>query len=1021
MDANDRDVALLFDRPLRSPMLIGRATQARALARALDAARGGVGQCVIIHGEAGVGKSRLIAEACADVARDHVTLLQGNCFEPDGALPFGPVIDLLRTWCAAQPVDQIKRVLGAAPTLLGLLPELHMQLPDRTTVPTLDSDQEKRHLFHELTQTLTALASPLTREAPPHPVLTLVILEDLHWCDTTTLEWLHSLVRRIAGTPILLALTYRSDEVNDNLRHFLATLDRARLVITEIALQRLDVDDVQTMIAAIFQQPRPVRREFVAAIHALTDGNPFFVEETLKSLVISGDIFLERGTWTRKPIDELSIPRTVQDAVQWRVRRLSPDAGAVLRLAAVMGRRFDFDTLRDLAGGSEAEMLETLKILIAAQLVVEESGDLFAFRHALTRAAIYTGMLARERRPLHRTIAEALERRFADQLDAHTADLAYHFYQARVWPKAVGYAQRAGEHAQSLFSPQAAAEQFTRAIQAAEQLGGLAPAALYHARGRAYELLGAFDPARADYDRAITIARAAGERVTEWQSLLDLGFLWVGQEYARAGMYLQQALDAARAMDDPSKVAQTLNRIGNWQLMIDEPARSLDCHLEALAIFQAADDWRGLASTLDLLGIASFMRGDMLSGARYYERAIGLWRALGERQWLIPSLATFATRGGNSLFATAVCQPSDLAQCIGEVEEALDLARQIGWLNGQATALLWMGHALAPRGEWARAIVAAQAALELAQTIDHVLWIVTAQAIFGIVMLDLFAFDQAREWFERALELAHKMHAPFVILTMSGLLASALTGQQRYEQAEATLNAVSDSNLPMQSQAQQRVWHARATLALARGDAATARQIVERLNSALDGTGQLATAHVIPRLELLRGEALAMLGEGQAAEAALHAARDAAIALDARPLRWRIHAALAGLHRTWRRHELAASESQAAREIIQALATQAPDPDSGAAFARQALDTLPKPRALTPRRATQQAFGGLTEREREVAALVAQGRTTRAIAVALALSERTVEKHIENLMAKLGVDTRTQIGVWAAAHGLTNS
>src|SRR5262249_47798580 len=158
------------------------------------------------------------------------------------------------------------------------------------------------------------------------------------------------------------------------------------------------------------------------------------------------------------------------------------------------------------------------------------------------------------------------------------------------WIKAIGYARRAGEQAQALFSSQAAVEQFTHAIQATEQLGVPTAAALYHARGRAYELLDTPDEARADYQRAITIAHDAGDRPTEWQSLLDLGFLWVGQEYTRAGEYLQQALDAARAMDDPARLAQTLNRIGNWQLMIDEPSRSMECHLEALEIFQAAED-----------------------------------------------------------------------------------------------------------------------------------------------------------------------------------------------------------------------------------------------------------------------------------------------------------------------------------------------------------------------------------------------------------------------------------------------
>ena len=242
--------------------------------------------------------------------------------------------------------------------------------------------------------------------------------------------------------------------------------------------------------------------------------------------------------------------------------------------------------------------------------------------------------------------------------------------------------------------------------------------------------------------------RASADIHTEWQSLLALGFLWVGRDYQQAGGYLQGALVAAHALNDPATIAHTLNRLGNWHIMTDEPAQSVDRHQEALAIFQSIDDRRGMAATLDLLGIAHCMGGSMVRGAYYYEQAIRLWRALGERQWLIPSLATYATRGGNYLFATALCQPVALEQCVGEAEEALALARQIGWLNGEATALLWMGHTLGPHGAWARALAAAQQALEIAQMIEHPLWIFTAHAIEGAVLLDLGAFGRAQQTFD---------------------------------------------------------------------------------------------------------------------------------------------------------------------------------------------------------------------------------------------------------------------------------
>ncbi len=148
-------------------------------------------------------------------------------------------------------------------------------------------------------------------------------------------------------------------------------------------------------------------------MYTLTEGNPFIIEELLKSLIEAGDIFDEQGRWKRKELRELHIPRSVRDAVQQRTAHLSESARQVLHLAAVAGRHFDFALLQELTQQDEAQLLRLIKELMAAQLVVEESAEQFAFRHALTRQAVYGQLLVRERKALHRTIAETFERRGA--------------------------------------------------------------------------------------------------------------------------------------------------------------------------------------------------------------------------------------------------------------------------------------------------------------------------------------------------------------------------------------------------------------------------------------------------------------------------------------------------------------------------------------------------------------------------------------------------------------------------------
>jgi predicted ATPase len=506
---------------------------------------------VLIAGEAGIGKSRLAAEGRGRAAARGMGILQGNCHERDSALPYAPLLDLLHGFIVSHSPDELARYLGpTAFELAKLLPELVTRVPDLAPSPPVEPELEKRRLFH-------ALAGFLIRLASLQPLA--VTIEDLHWSDETSLDFLLFLARRIAAQPIVLLLTFRSDVTPAPLRHWLAALDRERLA-TELTLTRLTREEADAMLRAIFGLPHPIRRDFLHVVYGLTEGNPFFVEEVLKALVDSGGIFYADGRWDRRPMQELAIPRSVQP----RVAGLSQATRETLMLAAVTGRRFNFALLQELTQMNESELLQQIRQLMDAQLVVEESADQFAFRHALTREAVYSTLLLRERKRHHLAVAETLERLYAGAVDVPVGDLALHFFQAGVWDKAVRYSRAAGERAQAMYAAREAAEHFTRALEAAGHLAQPPPLApLYRARGQSFETMGEFELARADYEAALQAARAAGDRRGEWQGLLDLGFLWAARDYAQTGEYLQQSLVLARALGDPATLGHTLNRVGN--------------------------------------------------------------------------------------------------------------------------------------------------------------------------------------------------------------------------------------------------------------------------------------------------------------------------------------------------------------------------------------------------------------------------------------------------------------------------
>src|SRR3989440_3388233 len=1004
-----------FNPSVICPILIGRTAELAAFHLLIDQVKSGRGQVALLSGEAGVGKSRLVAQAKTYATAQGFLLLQGQCFPTDHSCPYAPLLDLLRSHLATSSREQVDTEMGSlasalSPLLLDLLP-LPSDLP---SLPPLDSEHEKRRLF-------AALAHLFLRQATKQPAL--LIVEDLHWSDETSLDFLHFLARRCPASPLLVLLTYRSDEVHPGLSHFLAQLDRERIA-QEFALAPLTRSDMSAMLHAIFDLRRSVfmvpplaQGELLDTMYALTEGNPFLIEELLKSLIEAGDIFDEQGRWKRKELRELHIPRSVQDAVELRTAHLSEGARQVLHLAAVAGRHFDFALLQALTQHDEAQLLRLIKELIAAQLVVEESAEQFAFRHALTRQAVYAELLVRERKALHRTIAETFERLYASSVEAHLADLASHFSEAGVWEKALLYGQRAGEQAQALYAPQAAVEHFTRALDAARHVSLTPAASLYRARALAYDPLGDFERARADHETALKYAHDASDRHGEWQALLDLGFLWAGRAYTQTGDYYQQALALARTMDDPATLAHSLNRLGNWHLNVEQPQEALRCHQEALSTFQALSDRRGKASTLDLLGMASLLSGDLMQSAAYYEQAIVLFRELDDRQRLPSSLATLMLCGGNYQTETLVPAAGGFAESLKLGELALKIAGEIGQRSDEAYTLIHMAMCLGPRGEYARALELAQRGLAIAEEIEHPQWITAGHRALGALYLDLLILPTAQQHLEQALALAQEIGSRYWTRIVSGFLALVSLAQHDVTRAEALLNAALGPDDPTQTVGQRLVWYARAELALACNDPPLALHITDRLIASAVG---LSTESSIPRLSKLRGETLTKLKQAAEAETTLHDARATALKHGLRPLLWRISLTQGKLAHSQRRYEEAERRFAEALEMLEDLASSLPDQTLHQHFLQHAQALFPRSRQPSPHRLAKKTFEGLTQRERAVAALIARGKSNREIADALVVAPRTIETHISSILSKLDFTSRTQIALWATEKGLSN-
>jgi len=1002
-----------FHQSVVCPILIGRNAELTALQECLEAAARGQGGVVLLSGEAGIGKSRLVAELRRSAETFDFQPLAGQCFPTDRACPYAPLLDLLGTFLAPLSPSQITTALGAsARALFPLLPEQVQHLPELASLPPLpplDPEQEKRRLF-------TMLADVFTRTTTSQPLL--LVIEDIHWSDESTLEWIQFFARKIARHRLLVVLTYRSDEVHSLLRSVLAQFDRERQR-QEVILEPLSRTYTETFLRTILQGTRSLPAGMLDALFDLTEGNPFFLEEVLKALIVAGELVEGEDGWRWKRADTWHIPLSLHNAVELRLTRLSADARRILQLAAVAGRRFDFALLLQITRDDEASLVELMKEAIAAQLVVEESAEQFTFRHALTQQAIAAGLLVRERRALHGTIAQTFEHLYATALDAHLADLAYHYAEAERWSKAMEYATRAAEQAQALSAPRAAVEQWTRAMHAAQQLGQAASPTSYRTRGQAYEMLGDFELAKSDYERALQAARQEQEGHLEWQSLLDLGFLWTSRDYQRAGGYFQQAVELATQLGDAGLQAHSLNRQANWLLNTGQVAQAQAMHHEALALFEAQHDQPGMAETLDLLGTVSLHEGDSLTAVHMYGRAIELLRAVGNRSVLCSCLTMRASCA--CPWAETSCTVNwSLAECERDLVEALQLARELEWAAGEAFAELIFGGVLASFGQLEAALAQAQQGLRLATEISHQQWIAGAHNTLGRIYLAMLAPEQALAHVEAGFKVARPLGSAFWIALLSVVQIQAYAALGQTQLAEVALQEVrSWAENPHQTigRALLVAW---AELALVQQQPDLALERCEQLLETAPQRAGETDAHVIPRLWKCQGEALFALGRAEEAVQVLEEARRGAKLQQYLPLLWQIERSLGRAYQKQRRLEEAQQAFASARQGIALLSENIEDPTLREYFEQTAYAMLPKEKPISLRRATAYEYDGLSEREREVAALIGQGKSNAEISELLVVSKRTVETYVSRVLSKLGLTSRSQIALWTRDKGLVS-
>jgi class 3 adenylate cyclase/tetratricopeptide (TPR) repeat protein len=615
--------------PVPLTPLVEREAELAILHPLIDDALAGHGRLALVAGEPGVGKSRLAAAIGDEAQARGMRVLIGHSVEMSGAAPYLPYVEIIEQ-AITNPRSPLalREALGdVAPEIARIAPALRRVFPDIPPPIELPPELARRYVWNSLSEFLGRAAQGL-------PLL--LVLEDLHWADESTLLLTEYLAPLLPEMPVLVLGTYRDIELDLQrpLARVIDELERRGLV-EQVSLRRLSVDGLRAMLQALTGQHTP--EQLARLIDRETEGNPFFVEEVYLHLVESGVLLDEHGRV--RPdlrLDEASVPESIRLVLGQRLDRLAVPTREVLIAAAVAGRIFASDVVGEVAGGSPDALVEAFDEAGRAQLVKpgRDPGQLM-FSHELIRQTLLSGVSAVKRERLHLKAANAISRRYSDNLDAHAGDLAYHLSHAGRYgdrESLVHYLTIAGDRAFDAAAFDDAVGHFDHALSLLSADDQLGHAQLLERLAMARRSVGRWDDAlrtmngALDRYEALKLPEAIGR--LGWAMVYQL--VWTARfvEGVQVGQRALAALGDTLSADK----ARLLSALGFAISVSGDYAAATATFDQARALAEQVTNERALADVLHMqtihhLSFGEFARGveSGLRAAELFERESALW------------------------------------------------------------------------------------------------------------------------------------------------------------------------------------------------------------------------------------------------------------------------------------------------------------------------------------------------------------------------------------------------------------
>lgn len=772
----------------REVPLVDRVEEMNALKEAVYRAVHGEGGLVFVHGEAGIGKTRLVRELGAYARSRGVQVLYGRCpalFRMDGVPPYVLWKEVIKDYLETCTPEQLYRVIGYYPAEVAkLVPELSQKLRSIPQSFPISPDQEQNRLFEAVSQ----LVTNISRETP-----LLVVLDDLQWTDPSSLLLLHYLARDVQKSSLLLLGAYRDTDIDSKhpLTPVLAELNRERLP-QSIHLKRMSLSDVSEMIKSILEQ-EDVPTEFCTLVYEKTKGNPFFAEEVIKSLKEEDVIYREGNRWKIKDVSEIEFPETVKNVLKTRFSRLDDDCQNVLTLASFVGNDFTLEALCAVTGIEKSRLLELLDKMFKTGLIKERvirGEGICSFADILVRDVVYEEISPLRRKELHGVVGSSLEKVYSKKIDEHLGELGYHFLESGDKEKALDYFLNAGDKAMKVYANNEVISYYQSALkllegkeerlqEKAQVLGKLGDvkstvgeyndslkywnealllslklsekesAARLHSKMAVilWHDLGATEKAMEHLDEAVRILEEMPESAELARAYsLRAQALWHEGDQAGTLSWAEKALELSKKLNAFDVMAESYTNLALGLGDSGKTDEAIECLEKALKI--ALDN--GYAETAMRIynNLAATLHGEQSEKSlEYCEKGYELAKKVGCIRWI--------SWIGTSL-AYSYAGMGNMSKAFQLVEEAVALNRKTGSLTDLHYALSTLGAGYQVSGEWDKSEQCYEEAMAIAKTLNRLPRIAMSYGGLAALHFEKEEYTKARELYEKANEICEK-------------------------------------------------------------------------------------------------------------------------------------------------------------------------------------------------------------------------------------------------------------------------